>query len=359
MERVRRGLLRLPVWTIAARVRAGHGGRELRRRVFLQLVAPAIVAASSLGAAQEAEKKPAPLPARAAPLLQWEAPAECPLAEEMQAAVERLAGESSARLNDAEVRIKQIGLLWVAELRTENGIRAVRGKTCREVADAAAVIWALSVAPVDATTNEPQSDTPEIATEVATPRSLERETSSASGFAAGADDSGSRGSLRFGISLRLLGEMGNLPEPTVGLAGRLRIGSTRAFGEFALLKLFPRSAGVESSPGRGGEIDWFAGQVAGCVAPFASALLFACGGTEIGRLTGTGFGVDHPTSESALWVAPTGTLTWRLVDERSFQLEAGLGFSVPLLRPTFTLDRLAVYRPAPVSGRLELGIGWH
>lgn len=304
----------------------------------------------------------------AEPDIEWDAPAECPSAEDARRAVARLIEPSRVSQLRLMFRSRRAGSVWIAELRTPGGTRTLRGETCREVVDAAVVIWALAVG---ANPPEPQ-ETPDGESEAPVPQSPPRPASPPAGASSRrrvgpsleAPPNGPHAptvppSLLVRGSLRVLGDVGTLPGPSAGVAVRVRVGSRRVSCELALLGLLPRSTRLEASPSRGADLYWFSGQVAGCAAPLTDASLTTCFGIEAGRLTGEGFGIDHPATEHAFWLAPTASLIQRLISARSFRLELGASLAVPALRPEFVLDQWGtVHRPAAASARLELGIGW-
>ena len=122
------------------------------------------------------------------------------------------------------------------------------------------------------------------------------------------------------------------------------------------------SAGTSSSAsatGTGGTFSAWTLGLRGCAAPAKTMhfTLWACGGIELERVQGQGFGVDHPSSGVGTWPAPTLALTpsWLPTRHLGVMLESTL--AVPLDRPTFALTGIGnVFRPAPVAGRVVLAI---
>src|SRR6185369_12356311 len=83
----------------------------------------------------------------------------------------------------------------------------------------------------------------------------------------------------------------------------------------------------------------------------------ACGGMELGRLTGTGVGVAHPTTGDTLWRAARGDVgvAANLGGNAAVLLRAGL--VAPLSRPEFLLDQSQlVYRPSSLTVRVTAGL---
>jgi hypothetical protein len=89
----------------------------------------------------------------------------------------------------------------------------------------------------------------------------------------------------------------------------------------------------------------------------------ACGGARVGILSGEGGGLAQSLAAKGPWFEPVLSLgagaRWSRVS-----LHAGAGAGVPVVRDTFNyedvLGRLRrAHRPAPVTGRFELGAGVH
>lgn len=303
------------------------------------------------------------------PASEWDVPVGCPSAEEARRAVAQLV-DSGAHVQpvDVTVRIRRVDLSWVGEFRSGNRTRTLEGKTCREVVDGAVVIWALAIGSRHVASERTDEGKPEelgVRGDVdsrppvgpASPAMRARRASSP------VNDSSTipvSTPLQAGAAVRLLGDSGTLSVPSVGLAARGRFGWPRAFSELSLLGLLPRSLGMRDAPNRGAAVHWFAGQISACAPLSRDSAPVGCLGAEVGRVSGTGFGVDHPETAHALWIAPVATLTHPLVSTRSLRLEAAVSLAIPLLKPAFALDhRSTVYQAPTASVRLEMGIGWY
>jgi hypothetical protein len=85
--------------------------------------------------------------------------------------------------------------------------------------------------------------------------------------------------------------------------------------------------------------------------------LDACGGVEGAGLRGEGIGISNPLRGSAIWagVFVGGGIGYRMVGPMFLRLDVDLG--VALQRPSFQIDPYGeVFRPAPVYGRLGIGV---
>jgi hypothetical protein len=79
-----------------------------------------------------------------------------------------------------------------------------------------------------------------------------------------------------------------------------------------------------------------------------------CGGIELGRMDGVGYGVLAARSREILWIAPRAEvgLAWALPDTR-LRLETNLGAVLPLNRDEFIFDGMGtIHRPSRIAGRL-------
>ena len=83
----------------------------------------------------------------------------------------------------------------------------------------------------------------------------------------------------------------------------------------------------------------------------------ACGGFELGRLSGTGQGVARPETGDALWRALRADLGVTMALSGNTALLLTGGVAIPLARPAFVLDeRNLVYQPSRLAGRFTAGL---
>lgn len=168
-----------------------------------------------------------------------------------------------------------------------------------------------------------------------------------------------------GAAIGFAGDYGSLVGFAPGVHAAVGVG-VDAYRIEAILGLWPSSEATSaSSPNRGARLALVAGGARGCrrLLPWRAsddlASLRACVGLELGRISGTGFGVSAPSSAGAFWIAPGADVEARLALARPIGLLADVGFVVPLLRRTFVLevpDRTALHEPAPVALRLSVGL---
>jgi hypothetical protein len=304
--------------------------------------------------------------------LDWEAPDGCPTGPSVTRAVEKLITQPPPRVLQASATITKRGERWAAEIRTPRGERRLDGESCRAVAEAVAMVLALAIDPnaspnaaAFAAFDEPDSPAPAPesrapapaapATPIAsTSRPSDRPVPPTETSREKADDA-----LGVLAALFAVGELGMLPQPTLGAALGVGVGAGAWSVEVGPMFLIPRSGSLEDDTSRGGEIGYIGGYAAGCLAPFRSRRFDVCGAFEVGRIAGSGFGVTDPLPAEALWLAPALFGAMRVPVAGSFQGEGRLVVAAPLHRPTFELSDLGdVHRPALLSVRGELGFSW-
>lgn len=168
---------------------------------------------------------------------------------------------------------------------------------------------------------------------------------------------------RIEISLRLSGEIGVLPHPSLGLAlGPSILVSDLLAVDVWLTALLPRSAAVPAAHGAASFT--LIGAGAGACARFDADRpleLRACGGLRGGVLLSQGRDFDRDHSASGAWLEPT---LYAAVVFRSgrWLLTGRAGAGVPLVRDEFRYQDSdnqfhTLHRAWPLVARLELGAG--
>jgi len=230
------------------------------------------------------------------------------------------------------------------------GDRRFEGATCARVADAAVLIVALMLDPVEVVA--------QIGTPPAVPR-REAPTSSTKAPHRAADDSDSA----FDLGIEAAGDVGSLPEPTVGagLVAGFRTG--RVLVEADAVAWVPRRAYGGPTPGGGGEIGLYTAGLRGCLAAFRSIesgiSLEPCVRFEGGVATGRGFGIDEPTSSKNPWAAAFLGVSLRQWSTASLGGWLSVEGGVPFVRTQYVIEDFGtVFRASPVVGRLSLGLAW-
>jgi hypothetical protein len=360
-----------------------QGLRPVRIRV---VAAFAIVALFAVAGLPRALAQPASLG------VTWDAPKECPDQAYVRGEVERLLMggphngapvEARARVARADAGRWSVHLVTVREGAT--GERSLEASSCRSLADATALIIALTIDPARVAANRPGPDldasagpvdsangggSQDGATEAtpATPESAPPQplppTTAASAKAAPkeappkkAPDRPGLRSDRFAIVASVGGDLGSLPKPAYGftLALALLAGGFRfeAYGAY-----WPAQPSyVAAFPSDGGQVRLITGGLRACYAVVRGVLeLGPCAGLELGAMHGEGFGVLSPSASDGLWFAAslTGRAAWRIIGP--FGLALDVGAFVPFRRDQFFLTQLGdVHQAALVEGRAVLG----
>lgn len=273
--------------------------------------------------------------------LEWEVDAGCP---DQTAALRMLhehlgSGSASRDLGgDARVEVRierQDDRRFRAEVEVEvgdeHGERTFGGDSCRDVAEAAALIAAMLLDPAAVVSRAPPAAEPP-----------------------------SRPTWLLGV--HVLGDSGSLPRltPGGGLSFGLGIGPLHA--GLRATALLPQRTERGPSPVSGGELVLYAGSaragfelvrgLQGHVSTGPSAAL------ELGMVVGRGLGLADKRTTRQLWLAPG--LGWALwVTASAFSLALSAEVLAPLHRPSWTLDDYGeLFRAPTAAGRLSLELGW-
>lgn len=236
------------------------------------------------------------------------------------------------------------------------GFRTLSAPTCEALTQQVALAIALALgAPADDEAGprpSPSDEAPREPVATSTPASPASPASPAKGPEVAA-------------SAWFVGDTGTLPSMAWGLGLGVELGWP-SFELRAVGTLLPeREGNIDPGDGTspGASIGLFAGGLLAClpVALHQSALtLSACGGAELGVLSGNGTGVSTPYEQRTLWAAARFDAIARwLVPQTSLALEALVTAAAPLSRDEFVLSGLgSVHRPESVVGRAALGVSF-
>ena len=331
-------------------------------------------AACAIGVAVLAAASPA-LPDGEPIVLQWSAPPGCPSEREVRTEVERVLGgppDPASRLFlSARAKVTRGGaqgfhVHLVTDLGGAIGERDLDGRTCAAVANATALIVALTFdptalarkaapAPAPAPLPAPPPPVPPRPVDEPTlppplpvalappPPSVPSPHARRPTFAAGLIGSAS---------------VGSLPGVGVGVGGLLGVLVGRFRADVAVSYWPDKTATLPSQPAVGGHFRLVAADASACYALLRVPLELApCLGIEAGSMSAAGFGVPSPTSGSAPWIAPWAEALAALPLAEPVWVRLGLGVLVPTVRPPFFLaSQGTVYTAGPVAGRATLGV---
>jgi hypothetical protein len=352
--------------------------------------------------------------------LRLRAPAGCPTVEALAGLVgEHLGEDAPAPSLRVDLAVRRDGVRWLARLEVRGaagGRRDLRGATCREVIDAAALILALAIegdghvaggeplpivlegepevggraarepfagylasrpAPAQRGASrripppepEPEPGRPEPGLDPALGAdAAELRAGSAADrpraepgldydFDEGAVDPSSRTSAARGRRTRLSVRTGGAGEsgtlPRAAAGLELAVSAWRGRNGVELSgALWPERAG-RADGGPGARVGLWTAGARGCR---AVAVIALCAGGELGRMAGRGMDLPGERAGAATWAALSGSVWVRRAIGRA-ALVGGVEGLVPVSRPRFELDdETLLYRPDPVAGRVMLGL---
>jgi hypothetical protein len=325
-------------------------------------------------------------------VLQWAAPPGCPSERDVHAEIERVLGgppdPASRRYLRAEARVSRAGsdtfhVHLVTDLGGVLGERDLDGRTCAAVANAAALIVALTfdpealahraeaaeaaAAPAPSSPRDPPAGAVPVPTAPPSPAedrspppttaTPTRPAAAPSPPPAGAERA-PQPRPRFAAGAIGAVSIGALPRVGVGVGGRAGVLVGRFRADVSASYWPSQTATLANRPTAGGAFRLIAGDASACYAVLRAPLeLSPCAGLELGSMAATGFGVRSDGSGSALWIAPVAEAAATLPVGQHFAARLDLGVLFPVERPPFVLSAAGtVYTAGAVVGRATLGL---
>ncbi len=308
--------------------------------------------------------------------LQWVGPPGCPSEREVRAEIERVLGGPPDPATQPHLRAQarvsggrggDFHVHLITDLGGVIGERDLHGGTCAAVANAAALIVALTFDPAALarrTTPAPAPLPPP--SSPATPAAPVPSPILPPPLPAGlpppppstvAERAPSR---RPGFAVGLLGaaSIGALPGVGAGVGGLLGIRAGRFRADVSASYWPDKTTAIASQPTVGGRFRLVAGDASACYAVLRAPVELApCLGLEVGSMAGAGVEVRSSGSGSALWIAPLAAAMAALPVGQRFAARFDLGMLGPVERPPFVLSgERTVYTAGPIAGRATLGI---
>ena len=280
-------------------------------------------------------------------VLSWQAPAGCPDGERARQDIRTLAGREldTGASTDVSATITEESGAWLAVVSvglpgTPANERRIEGKTCREVADAAAAIIALAlVTPREPDTPPPPIEKPKPQPVAAPPPPPERPI--------------------FGGAITAFGgvDFTALPSPTAGfgLIGALRF-YERNRVELRAAGFLPQTEAVAAA---GADVSLFSGTLRYCRVLFGSVVsMTTCGGFEGGAMVASAFGFKENDVGVGRWLAPELAVQLEVHPIRALGISLEVEGLAPIARDAFLIDETRIYRSAPVDARCLLGLSF-
>jgi hypothetical protein len=311
--------------------------------------------------------------------LTWVGPPGCPSEREVRAEIERvLGGPPDPAIQPhlrAEARVSggrggDFHVHLITDLGGVIGERDLHGRTCAAVANAAALIVALTFdpaalarrtnpapappPPVPISPSSPAAPAAPVAEPIPPPLPAPLPPPPPSTVAERAP------SRRPGFAVGILGaaSIGALPGVGAGVGGLVGVRAGRFRADVSASYWPDKTAMLATEATVGGRFRLVAGDASACYAVLTAPVEIApCLGLEVGSMTGAGVEVRSSGSGSALWVAPLAAAMAALPVGQRFAARFDLGVLVPVERPPFVLSgERTVYTAGPIAGRATLGI---
>lgn len=330
--------------------------------------------------------------------LDYEAPSECPGAEDVRRSLARLLGDATERGAPLAVKGRIEGrpggryhLRLSMQRAQAPAVRDFDASSCETLAETAALLIALAHDP-DAVERlraapPPADPGPVPPTNPAPPAPVSAPpvpTAPAPPMTHGGPVA-FRASPRpevvdepsiFGVELRAgpVAGAADLPE----VHGGMTVGAALRVEEYTFEGAFELALGsvgtLDDRPAAGADFTLFTGIVRGCRSlypfvdrpwprPQGGVELGACAGIELGEMAGEGFGVSRPTRGAAFWAAPRVDARFAVGIAGPLSLGVDLGVAFPTDPRRFVIggegSTLVVHEPGPAAGRaavlLDLG----
>lgn len=302
-------------------------------------------------------------PALAAVPLEWEAPAECPRASEVQAWVDALVDSQAEGRAEGVVARAADGYRLALVVTTSLGRseRALEARQCEPLARAAAVVVAVAVDPLQARARSEVVPLPPVrATPPATARTRapggDREGNAERPVGAETARKGSRRPRAAKVGVEAGVGTGLLPRPHAILHAWSGLAWRRLEGQVTVTHRFGQLA--EQPAGGGGLVSaTTAGVALGPVVRYRRWGLHVMGMIEAGAMVGDGRGLRNPRTAVSPWVGVglrPGIVWWPVA---WLGLRADATLTGSLLQPQFEISGgPLIHRVSLLGARVGLGV---
>lgn len=298
--------------------------------------------------------------------LAWSAPPDCPDRTWAEARLrDEAEGELASSSLEARVQVAPQGASWIVRIEAiqagRRGVRRLEGASCRELAEAAVVIIAMTLRDDDdalATSDAWQEESP--SDETTTPPPAPAVDSTSAAFNAERAPHPEERSAWF-ARVGALFDVGTLPHPRPGLSAQFG----RRFGEWWLdarfSALFPATTQLSSNTSIGGRFSSADGLVALCFAPRLGEHVEGslCAAAGLGLLFAEGFGVPDARSTTRLQFVTQAELGVTFSFARDWSLRPAVAAFLPVDRQSYAIENAGtLYTPELVSLRTSLCLGF-
>jgi hypothetical protein len=298
-------------------------------------------------------------------MLSWQAPPDCPSPDAMRAEVARLLGGEIRLPAGRDFRASALVAheqTWSVSIETElagrSGRRSIEAASCQDLADATALILALTIDPDVVATRPARPNPPPLPPPPPPPLPPPPPPVPTAVQPAPQKQPPSNDFL---LGLQAQASQGTLPSVDIGLGGSVGVVGRRyrveLRGAYGLRR--DQIANAATLPGAYGKFNFLAATLAGCFNLGGQALAFgSCANAEVGLVSAQGFGVSQsfPTSKPWLAIGAGGYAAISLGPRWSVPLH--LDILAPLLRPEFVFKNVPsrVFQAPVVGVRVSAGI---
>jgi hypothetical protein len=309
--------------------------------------------------------------------LKYQAPAACPDREELSFRITRALGKplEGAPATRFEVAVRAIPSGFGATLRAEGGLkeRYLEAQDCSQLIDAVSVAIVLALGALESGENSADTASDHDARQGSSVLESSSPAEEAPASAAVSDEpeppaspSADATTVRPGVFIWMLGDVGSLPSPGlgVGIGAYLAWSSWRVRAHASVLFEQHVDLDVASAVSPGADLGLTVGAVAFCRSSEGQQLgawmLALCLGGELGRMSGRGTSVVPERSGGAFWAAPSIDGNARLDLGAGVGLDLALGAVLPLTRNPFIIDEIGrIHQASSLAGRSALGMSWN
>jgi hypothetical protein len=296
--------------------------------------------------------------------LSWEGAPGCADREPLLFELERALGKPLSRAGELtfHVSVESSGERFRARVRVDDAEaggagdeRVLEAVSCPELTDTLAVALSLAIGRSESAA----APEPSLAANAAQPETHEvAAVADVDTSDAESDDDDAGSGPRPSAYALLVADVGSLPHAAFGAGLGFELSWSRLRVQLGAAMFWPQRAEWAAGSDVGADVGLTVGIARACTPALSSASrafsVPVCGGIELGRMDGVGYGVLAARSREILWIAPRAEvgLAWALPDTR-LRLETSLGAVLPLNRDEFIFDGMGtIHRPSRVAGRL-------
>jgi hypothetical protein len=287
--------------------------------------------------------------------LTWEAPASCPMSDDIERDVRRILGEGVvpsklgaivARASLSETPDGGFSLVLRTQAANQQRERAVRVDGCEPARELVAFLLAMLIDPNVRPHGSEASSGSEPPPSPAAPLPHEGSTRHESQLGP-----------RLATSFSGAAEVGTLPYASLGAELRIGLHSPGWALEARGAAFWPRDAESRTEPGAGGKFWLREAGVLACGKSATRPSFVACVGPSLLVMQGRAFGVTDADQASAVWVAASAEAATLFPFSSVLAVRAMVGADASVRRPTFAIRGVgSIHRPSFIAARGALGL---